>query len=130
MDWKNISMSIFFVHLISDCREQRDTRRGQSNRAKRAKHRRAPAAPVLRSEPSQRLDEEIPEEPVVIPNAFLSPSVQEYLELGKSIPGEKHWRSSQLNTFQANKHKRLLLLLLFILMIHSKKKKHNVEDNE
>jgi hypothetical protein len=77
---------VFFFLTITDCREQQ-SRRGQTNRSKRAKSRRAPSSPVLRSEPNQRLDEER-EEPVVIPTGFLSPSVQEYLELGKSIPGE------------------------------------------
>lgn len=55
-------------------------------RAKRAKKPRASGNPHLNQEPNQRLDEtEIPSP--MIPNGFLSPSVKEYLELGKSIPG-------------------------------------------
>lgn len=38
-------------------------------------------------EQHQRIDIERPEIPI-IPPGFLSPSVQEYLELGKSIPGK------------------------------------------
>lgn len=64
----------------------------QNIRAKRAKKPRAPGAPVVVPEPDQRLDNEQPEiSQPVIPTGFLSPSVKEYLELGKSIPGKKHF---------------------------------------
>lgn len=53
-------------------------------RTKRAKKVRASGNPLV-SEPNQSLDE--PEVIPMIPTGFLSPSVKEYLELGKSIPG-------------------------------------------
>uniref|UniRef100_A0A1B0FEM1 Chitin-binding type-2 domain-containing protein n=1 Tax=Glossina morsitans morsitans TaxID=37546 RepID=A0A1B0FEM1_GLOMM len=66
-----------------DCRE--------TIRAKRAKRPRAPEPIRFEPEPQQDLEnddsgsqeKDIPE----IPTNFLSPSVREYLELGKSIPG-------------------------------------------
>lgn len=54
-------------------------------RIKRAK-KRASSMVTVGPEPHQRLDIERPEVPI-IPPGFLSPSVKEYLELGKSIPG-------------------------------------------
>lgn len=54
-------------------------------RTKRAKKARASGNP-LQNEPNQRLDEPEIQTPT-IPTGFLSPSVKEYLELGKSIPG-------------------------------------------
>lgn len=54
-------------------------------RTKRAKKARASGNP-LENEPNQRLDEPEIHAPM-IPTGFLSPSVKEYLELGKSIPG-------------------------------------------
>lgn len=56
-----------------------------STRTKRAK-KRSSSVVTVGPEPHQRLDVERPEVPI-IPAGFLSPSVQEYLELGKSIPG-------------------------------------------
>ncbi|EAA05936.4 AGAP009480-PA, partial [Anopheles gambiae str. PEST] len=65
----------------------------EKNRTKRGRNVRTSNAPQTNagSEPSQDLDssssnsnqQDVP----VIPPGFLSPSVQEYLELGKSIPG-------------------------------------------
>lgn len=61
----------------------------QNIRSKRAKKARSPGAPVVVPEPDQRLDNEQAEvASPVIPTGFLSPSVKEYLELGKSIPGK------------------------------------------
>lgn len=68
--------------LITDCRE--------TVRSKRAKRPRASSAIEFRPEPEQELDEadgNAQEKPLTIPTSFLSPSVREYLELGKSIPG-------------------------------------------
>lgn len=73
--------------ILADGSEQQ-----QTIRSKRAKKPRAPGAPAFGPEPDQRIDaEERPEipVPVVIPTGFLSPSVKEYLELGKSIPGKE-----------------------------------------
>ncbi|CAG9809502.1 unnamed protein product [Chironomus riparius] len=57
-------------------------------RIKRAKKPRASGNPHLGQEPNQRLDEaEIPQPLIPKNHQFLSPSVKEYLELGKSIPG-------------------------------------------
>lgn len=76
-----LKLKIFFA--ISDCR--------QSVREKRAKKARAPEPVNFEIEPQQELDndsgsqeKDIP----MIPSNFLSPSVREYLELGKSIPGK------------------------------------------
>lgn len=60
----------------------------QNIRAKRAKKPRTPGASAVVPEPDQRLDNDQSEDSSpVIPTGFLSPSVKEYLELGKSIPG-------------------------------------------
>ena len=57
-------------------------------RIKRAKKPRASGNPHLGQEPNQRLDEVEVQQPLIPKNhQFLSPSVKEYLELGKSIPG-------------------------------------------
>lgn len=62
----------------------------QNIRSKRAKKPRTPGAQVVVAEPDQRLDNDQSENSSpVIPTGFLSPSVKEYLELGKSIPGMK-----------------------------------------
>lgn len=64
----------------------------QNIRAKRAKKPRTPGASAVVNEPDQRLDNDQSESDnssPVIPKGFLSPSVKEYLELGKSIPGKK-----------------------------------------
>ncbi|EDW59339.2 uncharacterized protein [Drosophila virilis] len=69
--------------LFTDCRE--------TERSKRTKRPRAPEPVNFEPEPQQDLENEesgsqekdLPE----IPDNFLSPSVREYLELGKSIPG-------------------------------------------
>jgi hypothetical protein len=62
----------------------------QNIRAKRAKKPRTPGASAVVPEPDQRLDNDQSEDSSpVIPTGFLSPSVKEYLELGKSIPGKK-----------------------------------------
>lgn len=59
----------------------------------RYKRPRAPAAPDLQEEPHQELDERggplplLDNDLAASPPGFLSPSVKEYLELGKSIPG-------------------------------------------
>jgi len=71
-------------YLLADCRE--------TVRSKRAKRPRAPEPVNFEPEPQQDLEndesgsqeKDLPE----IPENFLSPSVREYLELGKSIPGE------------------------------------------
>lgn len=86
-------------NLITDGSEEQ-----QNIRSKRAKKTRASGNPGAVPEPDQRLDNdqsEISESPV-IPTGFLSPSVKEYLELGKSIPGKI---SSFNNKFQFNKKK-------------------------
>lgn len=71
-------------NLITD-----GSREQQSIRSKRAKKPRTPGAAAIVKEPDQRLDNDQPEvEQPVIPKGFLSPSVKEYLELGKSIPGK------------------------------------------
>ncbi|KAG5672874.1 hypothetical protein PVAND_002962 [Polypedilum vanderplanki] len=57
----------------------------RNTRTKRAKKARASGNP-LNQEPNQRLDDNDMQMPS-IPTGFLSPSVKEYLELGKSIPG-------------------------------------------
>lgn len=56
-------------------------------------------------EPDQRLDNDQTEETPVIPTGFLSPSVKEYLELGKSIPGENkfQFKSNENCEGEANK---------------------------
>lgn len=71
-------------NLITDGSEEQ-----QNIRAKRAKKPRASGQPVVVPEPDQRLDNDQSEiSSPVIPTGFLSPSVKEYLELGKSIPGK------------------------------------------
>lgn len=72
---------VFGYLLITDCRE--------TVRSKRAKRPRAPSASEFRHEPEQALDDDgsSQEKTPTIPTNFLSPSVREYLELGKSIPG-------------------------------------------
>lgn len=63
----------------------------QNIRSKRAKKPRTPGAAAVVPEPDQRLDNDQSEiSSPVIPTGFLSPSVKEYLELGKSIPGKFH----------------------------------------
>lgn len=77
-------ISIYSFLISTDCSE--------TTRTKRAKRPRAPEPVNFEPEPQQDLENEesgsqekdIPE----IPTNFLSPSVREYLELGKSIPGE------------------------------------------
>lgn len=65
----------------------------QNIRSKRAKKPRASGSPTgTVAEPDQRLDNDQSEvSSPVIPTGFLSPSVKEYLELGKSIPGESRY---------------------------------------
>lgn len=66
---------------------------------RRVKKARAPAAlDIHPSEPDQQLERNNLNPQSAIPPGFLSPSVQEYLELGKSIPGKSkklflmnHW---------------------------------------
>lgn len=59
-----------------------------------------PRALPAEEEPENYVDEEELEErnnplsPNYVPPGFLSPSVQEYLELGKSIPGKFNYQSS------------------------------------
>lgn len=77
---------LIYFSLPIDCRE--------TERSKRTKRPRAPEPVNFEPEPQQDLENEesgsqekdLPE----IPDNFLSPSVREYLELGKSIPG-KHY---------------------------------------
>lgn len=60
----------------------------ESVREKRAR-KRASSALEFRNEPKQNLDANEPENIPEIPDNFLSQSVREYLELGRSIPGKK-----------------------------------------
>jgi len=81
------SLVVFVVILgylyVTDGSEEQ-----QNIRSKRAKKPRTPGAAVVVPEPDQRLDNDQSEiSSPVIPTGFLSPSVKEYLELGKSIPG-------------------------------------------
>lgn len=85
----------YYFSLPVDCRE--------TERSKRTKRPRAPEPAVnFEPEPQQDLENEesgsqekdLPE----IPDNFLSPSVREYLELGKSIPG-KHYNNRQLHQY-------------------------------
>ncbi|XP_055678675.1 uncharacterized protein LOC129787258 [Lutzomyia longipalpis] len=82
---------IFRVSLIALCifgYSVLTTDSKESVRSKRAKRPRAPSIQDFRPEPKQNLDELREEpQPVDIPIGFLSPSVREYLELGRSIPG-------------------------------------------
>ncbi|XP_053682312.1 uncharacterized protein LOC128732900 [Sabethes cyaneus] len=74
---------IFGYLLIIDGREE-------NVRTKRGRKPRVSVLPSrVDAEPSQSLDhgESAGDDSPVIPPGFLSPSVQEYLELGKSIPG-------------------------------------------
>lgn len=81
------------IIIVTDGSEEQ-----QNIRSKRAKKPRTPGAPAVVKEPDQRLDNDQSEiSSPVIPTGFLSPSVKEYLELGKSIPGKNH-----RNTFQFN----------------------------
>lgn len=83
-------------NLITDGSEEQ-----QNIRAKRAKKPRASGQPVVVPEPDQRLDNDQSEiSSPVIPTGFLSPSVKEYLELGKSIPGKIFFN----NEFQFKKY--------------------------
>lgn len=73
----------WLCYFLADCHE--------TVRSKRAKRPRAPEPVNFEPEPQQDLEndengsqeKDLPE----IPDNFLSPSVREYLELGKSIPG-------------------------------------------
>ncbi|XP_055699910.1 uncharacterized protein LOC129799749 [Phlebotomus papatasi] len=82
---------IFRVSLIALCifgYSVLTTDSKESVRSKRAKRPRAPSISDYRPEPKQNLDEpRDDQQPVDIPPGFLSPSVREYLELGRSIPG-------------------------------------------
>lgn len=81
-----------FTFSFTDCRE--------TVRSKRAKRPRASSAIEFRPEPEQELDEadgNTQEKPLTIPTSFLSPSVREYLELGKSIPGKIHYHRTYYN---------------------------------
>lgn len=71
--------------MIIDCTETQ-------NRQTTVKRTRAPVSPFnIVPETKQNLDDKAdsPE----IPIGFLSPSVREYLELGKSIPGKNYYFS-------------------------------------
>lgn len=62
---------------------------------KATKKERAPAADRISHDPDQSLDEGnglSQEQETVLPPGFLSPSVREYLELGKSIPGKIYYQ--------------------------------------
>lgn len=66
---------------------------------KATKKERAPAADRISPDPDQSLDERnglLHEQETNLPPGFLSPSVREYLELGKSIPGKNN---TMLHTF-------------------------------
>lgn len=90
-----LKLIIFFVLSLFpvDCRE--------TERSKRTKRPRAPEPVNFEPEPQQDLENEdtgsqekdLPE----IPDNFLSPSVREYLELGKSIPGEHITANKSIN---------------------------------
>ncbi|KAL1388332.1 hypothetical protein pipiens_012615 [Culex pipiens pipiens] len=71
---------------MSDCY----TLDGREESNVRTKRGRKPRVSQVDPEPNQNLDsgDSAGDEQPVIPPGFLSPSVQEYLELGKSIPGE------------------------------------------
>lgn len=87
---KTLNASNWLSKLITDGSE---TQQQQSVRSKRAKKPRASGTPVVVPEPDQRIDQpDQAEESPVIPTGFLSPSVKEYLELGKSIPGENKFQ--------------------------------------
>lgn len=63
-----------------------------SEEGKSAKKERAPASEHFTVDPEQSLDERnglLNEHESDLPPGFLSPSVREYLELGKSIPGKR-----------------------------------------
>ncbi|CAO1424455.1 unnamed protein product [Diamesa serratosioi] len=78
----DVNYELLQIYRAFDCSEEQPTR------SKRAKKPRTSGSPAFGPEPNQRLDDDHTEEPSpVIPNSFLSPSVKEYLELGKSIPG-------------------------------------------
>lgn len=84
MPAKNVFTQMHINIIITDGSEEQ-----QSIRSKRAKKPRTPGAPAVVPEPDQRLDNDQSEiSSPVIPTGFLSPSVKEYLELGKSIPGK------------------------------------------
>lgn len=52
-------------------------------------------------------DRNVPKPEAIIPPGFLSPSVQEYLELGKSIPGNSYITTHLLGpTFCSYKARR------------------------
>lgn len=55
---------------------------------RRVKKARAPIALDILPEPDQQLERNNLNPESTIPPGFLSPSVKEYLELGKSIPGK------------------------------------------
>lgn len=82
------SSLIVFVVIVGYFYVTDGSEEQQSIRSKRAKKARSPGAAAVVPEPDQRLDnEQADNESPVIPTGFLSPSVKEYLELGKSIPG-------------------------------------------
>lgn len=60
----------------------------ESVREKRARKRASSAVEFNKNEPKQDLDANDPDRSPEIPNSFLSASVREYLELGRSIPGK------------------------------------------
>lgn len=79
-----MSCSFFSDLFLADGREENSvrTKRGRKPRVSVVSQR-------VDEEPSQNLDSSDNQGDVapVVPPGFLSPSVQEYLELGKSIPG-------------------------------------------
>lgn len=64
----------------------------ESVREKRARKRSSSAVEFSKHEPTQNLDAADAEQDPEIPTSFLSASVREYLELGRSIPGDCHQR--------------------------------------
>lgn len=74
-----IKLSIYYLYFVPGAYDQRS----------RTKRPRAPVAPQEILEPEQNLDERNNDlQHPLPPPGFLSPSVLEYLELGKSIPGK------------------------------------------
>lgn len=79
---KSIETS-FIILLLQVCHQSDTLEEGR-----RVKKARAPVAFDILPEPDQQLERNNLNPDSTIPPGFLSPSVKEYLELGKSIPGK------------------------------------------
>lgn len=86
MNTKLCVLNGFFVYFHVDAFFIADTESKETVRSKRAK--KARATSHFKDEPNQNLDASSTENTDDIPPTFLSKSVREYLELGRSIPGE------------------------------------------